>query len=620
MSDRPVLLLHSDKPIEEATPLLAQAAEVLKAHPLSVKDWKDELISDTEMVYTYLSDEELKEFIPTISRTNIKIGVLPHPDGLQSKLGYGVQGAFEDALEHLREHPEPVLIDILYCNDRMVFNNVVIGDTFQLVTTGRKATSPWHKRFRYVVGKFFHLRPFGLKVITKKRTFQTAVAGILVVQHGKGSMLSRFILENSFANDGRFHTFLISPRSLAQLVVFAFRSVFNKKRLPPFASHIKTSAITFQAENAFDFSEDGLSQSAKEIKIKIAPQEIYMIPGRYLLTREETEESEEIFKVSNLPMKASAEEMIGKILPFIKHASTEEFQHLFTILRENAALRNSYLMLMVLSTMLATFGIFANSTPVVIGAMILAPLMGPIISLSMAALRQDKQLAIRSGKTIAAGMVAGFACAMAVTWLTPLNTPNAEILSRVRPNLLDLGIAVVSGVAGAYAHAREEIAKTLAGVAIAVALVPPLAVAGIGLAWLDFEIYLGASLLLLTNLAGMVLAGAVTFLVMGFSPFRLARKGVLISLLLVGILSLPLGFSFNRMVTEHNIVARINAHEFEHVRVKEAQVLRLSPLTLGVKVASSHYLTEEELDEIKHSIEQSLNMDAEIEITVAIRR
>lgn len=620
MSEPLVRIIHSDKPKEEEKLLLDQAEKALQAQLLSLQDWTDELISDTGLVYTYLNDEELKGFLPTISRTNIKIGVLPHPDGLQSRLGYGVQASFEDALEHLGTHPEAALIDILYCNDRLVFNNVVIGDTFQLVTTGSSATSPWFKRFRNVVGKFFHLRPFYLKVVTKKRKFQTAVAGILVVQHGKGSMLSRFILENSFANDGRFHTFLISPRSLAQLVVFGFRSVFNKKGLPPFASHIKTSAISFEAETAFDFSEDGLSQSAKEIKIKIAPQEIYMIPGRYLLTQKEAEEAEEIFKVNDLPMKASAEEMVGKTLPFIKHASTEEFQNLFTILRENATLRNSYLMLMVLSTMLATFGIFANSTPVVIGAMILAPLMAPIISLSMAALRQDKQLAIRSGKTIAAGMAAGFACAMVVTWFTPLNTPNAEILSRVRPNLLDLGIAVVSGVAGAYAHAREEIAKTLAGVAIAVALVPPLAVAGIGLAWFDFEIYLGASLLLLTNLAGMVLAGAVTFLVMGFSPFRLARKGVLISLLIVGILSLPLGFSFSRMVTEHNIVAKINAQDFDDVTVKDASVLRLSPLTISVKVASTSYLTESDLDYIKSSIEESLEMDAEIEITVAIKR
>lgn len=345
-----------------------------------------------------------------------------------------------------------------------------------------------------------------------------------------------------------------------------------------------------------------------------------MIPGYYLGTTTKGEEANDIFKVDALPSKSNAKEMVGKKLPVISHASTEEFQHLFTQLRSNAELKTSYLVLMILSTMLATFGIFANSTPVVIGAMILAPLMSPIISLSMAVLRQEKKLALNSTRTILGGLLAGFLCAMIVTWFTPLNTPNSEILSRVRPNLLDLGIAVVSGIAGAYAHAREEIAKTLAGVAIAVALVPPLAVSGIGLAWLDMEVFLGALLLLLTNLAGMVLAGAITFLVMGYSPFRLARKGVFISLVFVVLLSLPLALSFNRMVQEHTIVSQIEQQAYEGFAVKDARVIRLNPLLIGITVTTDHQLSELELNEIKTKLQHRLERDVDLEITVAITR
>ncbi|MCH8535592.1 MAG: hypothetical protein LAT51_11030 [Flavobacteriaceae bacterium] len=73
------------------------------------------------------------------------------------------------------------------------------------------------------------------------------------------------------------------------------------------------------------------------------------------------------------------QEMVDKRLPLIKHSSTEEYKELFTVLRENAKTKSSYLILMVLSTLLATFGLFADSTPVIIGAMILAPLISPVI-------------------------------------------------------------------------------------------------------------------------------------------------------------------------------------------------------------------------------------------------
>jgi uncharacterized hydrophobic protein (TIGR00271 family) len=582
--------------------------------------WQVDTKAEGLLVLTYLNDEQLKHFLPLISAHETLFAVLPHPEGIQSRVGYGVEAKLEDAIDFLKSEPQAAEVDGLYCNDRLVFNNVVIGDTFHLVTTGRSATAHWWKRIGYVVRKFWTLRQFAVKVNIPNKELNTAVAGIVVVQHGKGSMLSRVILENSFANDGRLHAFLISPRSLTQLAIFALRSVFERRKLPPFAAHIKSSEISFSGTEAFDFSEDGIGHSAKEIQLTLVPKQLKMYPGRYLSTLPSTDGSTDVYKVQNLPMKSSAQEMAGKKLPFIKHASTDEFQQLFTVLRQNAVVSSSYLVLMVLSTTLAAFGIFADSTPVVIGAMILAPLMAPIISLSMATLRQDRKLAINASKTILAGLFAGFICAVVLTWITPITTANNEILTRIRPNLLDLGIAVLSGVAGAYAHAREEIAKTLAGVAIAVALVPPLAVSAIGLAWIDMDIFLGAMLLLLTNLAGMVLAGAVTFLVMGYSPFKLARKGVLLSLLFVGILSLPLGFSFNQMVKEHSLVARIERMEFENFDVREARVIRLSPLTVGITVTTSHNLSEVELDQIQQSLEAGLGQEVSLEITVAIKR
>ena len=586
----------------------------------TLEDWNENGHKES-LIFTYLSDEHLKDLIPTIADESTCLAILPHPEGVQSRIGYGVSEKLEEAIAHLNKQQEEVNIDLLFCNDQLVFNNIIIGDTFQLVTSKSEPQTGWLKRLWRLTKRFWYLRPFEIHMKAgKKKDVNTVVSGIVIVQYGKGSFLSRLLMDHSFANDGKLHAFLISPRSLAQLLLFGLRSIFDNRRLPPFSAHIKTDHIQFDIHKAIDFSIDGESLSAKSIEVQVKADQLNILPGRYLETTEQTGEADEIYRIKALPQKEAAEALAGKKLPFITHASTKEFQSIFSVLRENAELKNTYLVLMVLSTTLAAFGIFADSTPVVIGAMILAPLMAPIITMSMAILRQERKLIYQSARTIIAGLAAGFLCAMIVTWMTPLTIPNAEIMSRTKPSLLDLGIAVVSGIAGAYAHAREEIAKTLAGVAIAVALVPPLAVSGIGLAWFDFEIFAGAMLLLLTNLAGMVLAGALCFLLMGFSPFKLARKGVIISFIVVVIISLPLGYSFQRLVEENNIIEQVMSKSYESFELKEVNVVRRSPLKINITISADHNLSEEELDEIKESVEASLGREVEMDISVSIQR
>jgi uncharacterized membrane protein len=122
---------------------------------------------------------------------------------------------------------------------------------------------------------------------------------------------------------------------------------------------------------------------------------------------------------------------------------------------------------------------------------------------------------------------------------------------RLSPTILDLFVAVVSGVAAAYAKSNEKIIGSLAGVAIAVALVPPIAVAGIGLGWGDLNMFSSAFLLFMTNLVGIVLAASLTFLMLGFSPVAVAKKGIFYAFVLVAIVSVPLSVSFIKM--KHDI-------------------------------------------------------------------
>src|SRR5699024_11566443 len=116
--------------------------------------------------------------------------------------------------------------------------------------------------------------------------------------------------------------------------------------------------------------------------------------------------------------------------------------------------------------LIATFGLFISSPAVIIGAMVIAPFMSPITSLAMGVLCRDMALVKESGTTIAYGIVLALITSSLLAVLIPIEKITAEIASRVQPNLLDLGVAVASGAAGAYALARESDMKSMPGVAI----------------------------------------------------------------------------------------------------------------------------------------------------------
>jgi uncharacterized membrane protein len=128
---------------------------------------------------------------------------------------------------------------------------------------------------------------------------------------------------------------------------------------------------------------------------------------------------------------------------------------------------------------------------------------------------------------------------------------------------LDLGVAVVSGIAAAYAHARESIQKSLPGVAVAVALVPPVCVMGVGIGWFDWNIISGAGLLFLTNLVGITLAGTLTFLCLGFAPVIKVNRGLGFSVLLTILISIPLYKALENTVVYQRMEKSISTKTYE---------------------------------------------------------
>ncbi len=183
----------------------------------------------------------------------------------------------------------------------------------------------------------------------------------------------------------------------------------------------------------------------------------------------------------------------------------------------------NYWIELVLSAAIATFGLVLNSPAVVIGAMLVSPLMGPIIGAGLALAAADIYLGIKSVAQLALSTCGAILVAGFITWVLPFDTPTSEVLARTRPNLLDLGVALSSGLAGALLVCRSRSPEgggvsALPGVAIAVALMPPLCSVGFGVgSGFAVPIVTGAGLLFLTNLAAIIAAAFVVFLAIGMS-------------------------------------------------------------------------------------------------------
>ena len=205
-----------------------------------------------------------------------------------------------------------------------------------------------------------------------------------------------------------------------------------------------------------------------------------------------------------------------------------------------AGLSLDFVLLNAVSGLLASFGLLQNSPAVVIGAMLVAPLLGPLTAISVGLVTARLRLTRRGSITVLVGAGIAVVCGWILGLIVPLESPTTEMLARGSPTLLDAGVALSAGAVGAYATARKEIPAALAGVAIAAALVPPLCTIGLGLAIGNFEIAFGAFLLFSTNIISVAVIGCAVFLWFGMWPDKqsVKQRRRALSLGIVGVLAL----------------------------------------------------------------------------------
>lgn len=280
--------------------------------------------------------------------------------------------------------------------------------------------------------------------------------------------------------------------------------------------------------------------------------------------------------------------------PFFQQVEPGELDSLLERLTSLSQLSGQYLFLLAGSTVIATLGLYLNSPAIVIGAMIIAPLMGPLVGLAFAGLTAEPNLLQKSLVTLVCGTIFGalIACAVGLVFHADPFTP--EILSRTRPTLLDLVVACAAGAIGAYCQMNNDLADTIAGVAISVALVPPLGALGIGIAVNIPEIWIGAAWLYFTNLLGITVAGVVVFLFMGYRSAVYSPGNLTLTGLIIAILMIPLSYSFYELFLENDLSRRIphvlqsKTDKFKDIQLQDVQVRRfMNPMRVVATVYGS---------------------------------
>ncbi len=228
---------------------------------------------------------------------------------------------------------------------------------------------------------------------------------------------------------------------------------------------------------------------------------------------------------------------------------------------EQGGLSVSYAVLTALSCAIAILGLLLSSPAVIIGAMLISPLMGPIILFGFSLAILDQRLVRRSLSAIAVGTVLAILQSALIVLLSPLQSATPEILSRTNPNFFDLLVAVFSAIAGAYAGVRHK-GETIVGVAIATALMPPLAVIGFGAATRNWAIFSGAGGLFMTNLLAIGLTASLVARFYGFgrnNPSHATFWQTVGIVAVFAVLSIPLGLSLKRIAADAVISSKVRA-------------------------------------------------------------
>ncbi len=304
--------------------------------------------------------------------------------------------------------------------------------------------------------------------------------------------------------------------------------------------------------------------------------------------------------------------------------STVDHEKVITDADHDGSLSGGYLFMCAMAAGISTIGLLLNSPAVIIGAMLISPLMAPIVRLGLGVGTLDHLRARDAALVLAAGMAVALATAVAIVVLSPIREITTEIASRTRPSLFDLMVAILSGLAGGYAMVRGR-GGAIVGVAIATALMPPMAVVGYGLASTQWVVMRGALLLFTTNLVAIALSVTAIATWYGFSDRRV-RHALVWQTALAFVLVLPLCWpllrSLHAIEREALVASSVRKAVAQTLGAAHSRVLALKvvtgignvPLRIDLTIAARHYDRSDD-QHLREAITKALGSDLELQLS-----
>lgn len=304
----------------------------------------------------------------------------------------------------------------------------------------------------------------------------------------------------------------------------------------------------------------------------------------------------------------------------------------------NASLTSSFLALLIGSSIICTLGLLLNSAPVVIGGMIISPLMWPLAKTALGISNESPRYIRHAVMLLVIATLVVFVSSTLVTYISPIKSLTSQILARTTPTLLDLVIALVAGGIAALAVTQKKISESLAGVAIATSLMPPLCVSGIGLALIDYPTFAGGLLLFSTNVVAIIFVSVLIFYGIGIrrnTDSQLRRRGALVLVGILVLLAIPLylylkTYTFkaeayqktqdilksdlqqiSSAIVVNNITTDITGNNNDSIQVQAQIVL---PQNLSVDYSQQRQI----INDLQNALHKKVNLTLTIQQSIAI--
>ncbi|MEW6528968.1 MAG: TIGR00341 family protein [Candidatus Micrarchaeota archaeon] len=314
---------------------------------------------------------------------------------------------------------------------------------------------------------------------------------------------------------------------------------------------------------------------------------------------------------------------------FITEINDERRVEVYNEIKDGSKPSRDFFIMLSIATVIATLGLLTNSVAVIIGAMLVSPLLMAVLAISLGAMKGDILLFWDGMQGMAKGAGLSLLIAIIITLLVPNQNITAEILARIRPTPLDLLVALASGLAGAYAICRKNISAVLPGIAIAVAVLPPLSVVGIGVATRRLDVAVGGGLMFAANVIAIDFAASFIFWLMGFGPrlSLISEKEMMnrlkTSIVLLLLILIPLAWVMYESINKANTEATIE--QVLHAQIDGIEYARITDFNYewqnnGLKISatleSPKDISQDKANEIKIALEKNLRTSVNINLKV----